>query len=188
MIKVHPDKLTGHERAVIDAIRRLAAQGVWVRVAEVARLTGQSEQGAARVLSSAVRKDLVARAESRGVVWFKLTARGWRLARPRRGDTARLPLACGHKTQPMLPEAQRTAQRNATAWCPRCEARQYLARATQAQRDAVAAAEGERLLAAQRRSDEAADRRARQAAPPAQYRGGVSFTSGGLPSLGKGRP
>jgi len=76
-------KISQAERAAIDAVRWLAVRGGWVRAREVAERTGQTEQGAALVLSSCKRKELVWRNTGRGHVWFSLTGRGWALARPR---------------------------------------------------------------------------------------------------------
>jgi len=85
-----PGKLTGHERAAIDAIRWLAARGQQVRLSDIAERTGQTIQGAGAVLASAERKALVWRSVGRGHVWYALTTRGWALAAPRTRQARRV--------------------------------------------------------------------------------------------------
>jgi len=76
-----PPKLTVHERRVIDAMRarlgHLAASATFI-----AHHTGQTYQGAGMVLASCTRKGLVSRVADKGDAAFRLTEKGWRLARP----------------------------------------------------------------------------------------------------------
>jgi len=73
---------TAHERTMIDAMRRTMYQGDAETATWLAANTGQTPQGAARVLGSCARKGLVRRHRGRPVR-FSLTQRGWDLARPR---------------------------------------------------------------------------------------------------------
>jgi hypothetical protein len=91
-------KLTGGERTLIDAIRWLATKGGYTTLPEIAARTGQTPQGVAEVAISARRKDLVRRVTGRGHVHYKLTDKGWALAKPRAQQVAGelVPLSCGH--------------------------------------------------------------------------------------------